>query len=146
MLFLLDCDLTSAFRSERILTTHLLTAIWKVKLMTPLIFSSASSQRLLRVWHKQIQCVKFVQISESPYAAIKRVTVQVVWLRLPNHQARRSEAPPFWPVCSLRPGKTELFFCTRRTLPPVRPPRCWSSAGSRRSQRLAASSRLATCP
>lgn len=42
--------LTSAFRSERILTTHLLTAIWKVKLMTPRIFSKASSHRLLRLW------------------------------------------------------------------------------------------------
>lgn len=43
---------TSALRSERILTTHLLTAIWKVKLMTPRIFSNASSQRLLRVWQQ----------------------------------------------------------------------------------------------
>lgn len=47
--------LTSAFRSERILTTHLLTAIWKVKLMTPLIFSKASSQRLLRACCKHNQ-------------------------------------------------------------------------------------------
>lgn len=42
--------LTSALRSERILTTHLLTAIWKVKLMTPRSFSNASSQRLRRAW------------------------------------------------------------------------------------------------
>lgn len=40
--------LTSAFRSERILTMHLFTLIWKVKLMTPLTFSSTSSHRLLR--------------------------------------------------------------------------------------------------
>lgn len=44
-----DRHFTSALRSERILTTHLLTAIWKVKLMTPRIFSKASSHRLLRV-------------------------------------------------------------------------------------------------
>lgn len=43
--------LTSALRSERTLTTHLFTAIWKVKLMTPRIFNNASSQRPLRVWH-----------------------------------------------------------------------------------------------
>lgn len=41
--------LTSAFRSERILTMHLFTVIWKVKLMTPLIFSSTFSHRLLRL-------------------------------------------------------------------------------------------------
>ena len=42
--------LTSAFRSDRIRTMHLFTAIWKVKLITPLIFSRASSHRLLRLW------------------------------------------------------------------------------------------------
>lgn len=44
--------LTSAFRSERILMMHLLTAIWNVKLMTPWIFNRASSQRLLRLWRR----------------------------------------------------------------------------------------------
>lgn len=44
--------LTSAFRSERILMIHLLTAIWNVKLMTPRIFNRASSQRLLRLWRR----------------------------------------------------------------------------------------------
>lgn len=42
--------LTSAFRSDRIRTMHLFTVIWKVKLITPLIFSRASSHRLLRLW------------------------------------------------------------------------------------------------
>lgn len=42
-------ELTSALRSERMRTMHLLVAIWKVKLITPLIFSRASSHRLLRL-------------------------------------------------------------------------------------------------
>lgn len=37
---------TSVGRSERMRTVHLLDAIWKVKLMTPLTFRRASSQRL----------------------------------------------------------------------------------------------------
>lgn len=44
-----ECGLTSAFRSDRIRTIHLLTVIMKVKLMTPLIFSRASSHKLLRL-------------------------------------------------------------------------------------------------
>lgn len=55
-----DVCTTSVGRSERMRTVHLLEAIWKVKLMTPLTFRRASSQRLrwscVREEHRQLTC------------------------------------------------------------------------------------------
>lgn len=66
--------LTSAFRSDRILTIHLFTVIWKVKLMTPLIFSSTSSQRLLRLYRQhKVKVIYFTFNLEGEHqGALKR--------------------------------------------------------------------------
>lgn len=79
--------LTSAFKSERIRTTHLWTAIWKVKLITPLIFNKASSQRFLRDWKtnrspttKKHTMWKCSQLIVKVFLYISKHMVTEVWL------------------------------------------------------------------
>lgn len=86
--------LTSAFKSERIRTTHLWTAIWKVKLITPLIFNKASSHRFRRDWKSESkQLLKQVEkgnqlkphevIAKSiPFKILKNRITQTSWQSL----------------------------------------------------------------
>lgn len=80
---------TSVGRSERMRTVHLLEAIWKVKLMTPLTFRRASSQRLrwscVKEEHRQLTCrpsaitgMQKVSANASPstYSAVQALDVK----------------------------------------------------------------------
>lgn len=73
--------LTSAFKSERIRTTHLWTAIWKVKLITPLIFNKASSHRFLRDWKSREQTViKTGRENKSTWAILNHSLMPILSL------------------------------------------------------------------